>query len=492
MNNQTLAKETLAPTIPWYKELNGYHWLVFTICTLGWTFDCMDQQLFTFARASAMAELMSMESTSDTTIRYATLATSIMLIGWATGGIIFGILGDKFGRVKIMFFTILAYSLLTGLNAFAVSIWDFMIIRFLAGIGIGGQFAVGTALLAETMPQRARPYALGIMQVVAGFGNVSAALIAMTFNEMFAAGMITWSPWRCVFLFGSIPAVLAYFVARYLREPESWLVSVRAGRDKVGSLRELFGNPMLRKHVVLGMILAATGVIGGWGIGMFSMELAGKIGARIALETREYQQIEADALARHNVARETTDEIPLEIRAEIEAEQLKILRRAADKWRTRNLLIYNFGAIAGLFSFTIAAVYWGRRISFTVFMSGCILFTVTTFLFFNSLLTQWTLVPLMGFFIISLSGGYTIYFPELFPTRLRSTGVSFCYNVGRYLAACGPLALGGLTAFFAGHATAEDSTLPLRYAGVTMCSVFIIGITTVWFLPETKGKPLPE
>ena len=487
MNDPALTKELPASAIPWYKELNPYHWVVFIVCTLGWTFDCMDQQLFTFARASALAELMSIESTSDTTLRYATLATSIMLLGWATGGIIFGVLGDKFGRVRIMFFTILSYSLLTGASAFAVSIWDFMIIRFFAGVGIGGQFAVGTALLAETMPARARPYALGMMQVIAGFGNVSAALVAMTFNEMFAAGIITWSPWRCVFLFGSIPAVLVYFIVRYLREPEAWLASVSDGRDKVGSLRELFGNPILRKHVVLGMILAATGVIGGWGIGMFSMELAGKVGAKIATETPEYQQIEAAILSQYEAKKITP-----EIKAKLEKVQLNILRRAADQWRTRNLLIYNFGAIAGLFGFTVAAVYWGRRISFTIFMSGCIVFTSTAFLFLNSLWTQWTLVPLMGFFIISLSGGYTIYFPELFPTRLRSTGVSFCYNVGRYLAAFGPLALGGLTASFAGYATPEDSTLPLRYAGVTMCSVFLIGIATVWFLPETKGKPLPD
>ncbi|MDR1141956.1 MAG: MFS transporter, partial [Planctomycetaceae bacterium] len=149
-------------------------------------------------------------------------------------------------------------------------------------------------------------------------------------------------------------------------------------------------------------------------------------------------------------------------------------------------------AMAGMYGFTLGAVYWGRRLTFTIFMIGCILFTSATFLFMNSPLTQLLLVPPMGFFLMSMFGGYTIYFPELFPTRLRSTGVSFCYNVGRYIAACGPLALGGLTALFADFATPQDSTLPFRYAGVTMCSVFILGIIVIWFLPETKGKPLPE
>ena len=169
-----------------------------------------------------------------------------------------------------------------------------------------------------------------------------------------------------------------------------------------------------------------------------------------------------------------------------------VIKTVEDRWAARNLLIYNLGAMAGMYGFTLGAVYWGRRMTFTIFMTGCIIFTSATFLFMNSPMTQLLLVPPMGFFLMSMFGGYTIYFPELFPTRLRSTGVSFCYNVGRYVAACGPLMLGILTTAFAGFATPEDSTLPFRYAGVTMCSIFILGIIVVWFLPETKGKPLPE
>ena len=127
--------------MPWYKLLSRYHWLVFIICSLGWAFDCMDQHLFTAIRATALTELMT-EQQGDQFVKpelnrvntYATYATFIMIIGWATGGIIFGIIGDKFGRARTMIFTILIYSLLTGLSAFTQSFWDFIVIRFLCGV----------------------------------------------------------------------------------------------------------------------------------------------------------------------------------------------------------------------------------------------------------------------------------------------------------------------------------------------------------------------
>jgi len=572
--NQT-APETQEPQQPWYKLLSRYHWLVFIVCSLGWAFDCMDQHLFTYSRAKAIGELMDIDSTSDVASRYAGLATSIMIIGWATGGIIFGVIGDKFGRARTMVFTILIYSLLTGLSAFAVSIWDFMLIRFLAGLGIGGQFAVGASLLAETMPAAARPYALGVMQVLSALGNVGAALIAMTFTELDAAKMLPMSDWRCIFLFGSIPAVLAYFVVRYIREPESWQASVReGGRKNVGSVKELFSNPTLRKHVILGMILATTGVIGAWGIGLFSLELSRKVVANIAMENPDYQKVEQEILTKYNMSREELNNTVTAFRQKYalkdnkgkerrmdgalkgnkiqadkafdkfrrdltsitkEREQLSqeefnqklteafrplvpaveqddisnqydqlkphveisiatapVIKTMADRWASRNLLIYNLGAMAGMYGFTLGAVFWGRRMTFSIFKTGCIISTAATFLFMNSSLMQLLLVPIMGFFVMSMFGGYTIYFPELFPTRLRSTGVSFCYNVGRYIAAAGPLMLVGLEYLFEGFATAENSTLPFRYAGTAMCSVYLLGIIVVWFLPETKGKPLPE
>ncbi len=476
--------------VPWYGEMTTYHWIAFIICSLGWAFDCADQHFFTCARAEAVADLMTLDPSSNHVIHYGTLATSIMIIGWATGGIVFGIVGDKFGRVKTMFFTILIYSIFTGLSAASVSIWDFMVLRFLAGIGIGGQFAVGTSLLAESMPARARPYILGFMQLISGLGNVGAALVAMGFAELDAVGMLPLANWRCLFLFGSLPAILSYFVAKYLREPDSWLESVKHGRENVGSVKELFTEPTLRKHVILGMILAATGVIGAWGNGLFSMELAGKVVAKIAADTPEYKNVQQTVFAKHGL--EPDAEPAPEIQKEIDDARKSMIGIAGARWRARNLLIFNIGAMLGMYGITLGSIFWGRRPTLTIFMIGCMITTAATFLFMNSVLTQLLLVPPMGFFMMSMFGGYAIYFPELFPTRLRSTGISFCYNVGRYIAAAGPLMLGGLTAAFAGFATEADSTIPFRYAGTAMGSVYLVGIVVVWMLPETKGKPLPE
>ncbi len=157
---------------PWYRELNRYHWFVLTVAALGWLFDTMDQQLFTLARKPAMQELLAVPAPEDETNEaaderkqkfaknvadYGGYATSIFLIGWATGGLAFGILGDRIGRARTMLLTILIYSLFTGLSAFARGFWDFAFYRFLTGLGVGGEFAVGVALVAEVMPDTARP-----------------------------------------------------------------------------------------------------------------------------------------------------------------------------------------------------------------------------------------------------------------------------------------------------------------------------------------------
>jgi len=505
--DQTMKSQN--PQIPWYKLLSRYHWLVFVVCSLGWAFDCMDQHLFTAMRATALTDLMVTHDGDqivklpiNVVNKYAAYATCVMMIGWATGGIIFGIIGDKFGRARTMIFTILIYSLLTGLSAFTQSFWDFMIIRFFAGIGIGGQFAVGASLLAETVPARARPHLMGLMQAMSSLGNVTAAFVVIGFGQLAAWEVLPMgnSVWRCIFLFGTIPAFLAYFVIRYLKEPESWRKQVASpeGRKQAGSVKELFTHPTLRKHVILGMILASTGVIGAWGIGMFTNELARGIVFKNAQNSSVYLEAEQKFLEERSIPVEQKETLPADIRKEMKEVANKAIMddKAINSEAVSrvgwNLLILNIGAFFGMYGFTLGAIFWGRRMTFTVFMTGCIITIVATFMLMDSFRSQVLLVPIMGFFTMSMFSGYTIYFPELFPTRLRSTGVSFCYNVGRYVAAFGPVVLGTLISGVFSSYAEIDPTLPLRYAGSTMSLVFVIGIIVVWFLPETKGKPLPE
>ena len=158
------APATLESGLPWYRQLNSYHWLVLVVASLGWLFDTMDQQLFNLARRPAITQLLGVRpgdpSAAGRIAEFSGYATMIFMIGWASGGVFFGILGDRIGRAKTMIITILLYSFFTGLSALSTTVWDFSFFRFLTGLGVGGQFAVGVALVAEVVPAAARPYAL--------------------------------------------------------------------------------------------------------------------------------------------------------------------------------------------------------------------------------------------------------------------------------------------------------------------------------------------
>ena len=204
----------------WWHGLTRYHWFVFVVAALGWLFDCLDQQLFTLSRMPAMRALLP---AGKDPVLWGTYATSIFLIGWATGGLIFGMLGDRIGRAKTMMLTILIYSLCTGLSALSVGFWDFAFYRFLTGLGVGGEFAVGVALLAEVMPARSRSGALGALQALSAIGNISAAMIGMGMARLEATGAITLgNSWRWMFVIGAIPAGLALVIRMRMKEPERW------------------------------------------------------------------------------------------------------------------------------------------------------------------------------------------------------------------------------------------------------------------------------
>jgi len=381
----------------------------------------------------------------------------IFMIGWATGGIIFGVVGDRLGRARTMVLTILLYSLFTGLSALSVGVWDFALYRFLTGLGVGGEFAVGVSLVAEAMPDRARPHALGLLQALSAIGNIMAALIGMALGEMKTAGWIE-TPWRIMFVVGVLPAALAVVVMRRLKEPQRWAAVATADKAKLrlGSYAELFGDPRWRRNAIVGLLLASSGVIGLWGIGFFSFELIG-------------------AVFRESFQKQGLS--PGEIKGKVTF------------WVGITSLVLNAGAFFGIYSFSRVTAVIGRKPTFALSFLLAMLSTAFTFWFLKDFSDVFWMIPIMGFCQLALFGGYAIYFPELFPTRLRSTGTSFCYNVGRYLASVGPLTLGLLASQVFGS---YGMVASWRYAGVTMCAFFLLGLIALPFAPETKGQPLPE
>lgn len=558
------GEETTPASGPWWKELNRYHWFVLVVAALGWLFDTMDQQLFNLARVPAMRELLApskgMSASPDDVSLYATISTSIFLIGWATGGLGFGIMGDRVGRAKTMLLTILLYSAFTGLSALSWDFWSFAIFRFLTGLGVGGEFAVGVALVAEVMPLRARPFALGLLQALSAVGNISAAIISLVLADMEESGYIG-SAWRIMFVVGAGPALLAILIRRRLKEPEKWqAASDEQMKKQLGSYGELFGDPRWKKNALVGLVMAAAGVIGLWGIGFFSIDLNRSVFTeKFARDLRASGEADRDRdflrsiihdpeafkntkidvkpnqllalapknkdpekiFAAMNMAKEkgsgfTAEEIVSSIspqtseekerrleylsgaaqsadNASLEENSARIVTRAkkmgnqVSRWAALTSVMLNLGAFFGIYAFTYITSYIGRRPTFAISFVLAFLSTVMVFGYLTEFSQIFWMIPIMGFCHLALFGGYAIYFPELFPTHLRSTGTSFCYNVGRFVAASGPMALGLLQKYAFSHY--EES---MRPAGVTMSVIFLLGLLVLPFAPETKGKPLPE
>ena len=456
---------------PWWTYLTAYHWFVFGMAALSWLFDCLDQQIFILFRESALKTLLKAGEDVKT---YSGYATSIFIAGWATGGLIFGSVGDRIGRAKTLTITVLLYSLFTGLSALSTSWIDFAIYRFITGLGVGGVFGLAVALIADTLPDRARTGALGLLQALSALGNISAGLISILMARLLKHEQITADQaWKAAFLIGAIPAFLCVFIQLRLREPEKWVRAREAGRAagvKFGSYTSLLGAGKWRRPALLGMVLCISGVIGLWGIGFFAPELVGDV-----INT----SLKAKGLPDGEIASQ------------------------AAYYKGVNSIIQNIGAFFGMLGFGILAQHIGRKPTFILAFIGALVATNIYFTMFKGIEQLW-MSALMGFFQLALFGGFAIYLPELFPTRLRSTGVSFCYNVGRFIAATGPFTLGLLqkklgelaiaklpeTANEAARAAARLGAF--REATSWVSLIFLLGLVVVLFMPETKGRPMAE
>jgi MFS family permease len=445
----TAAQDPILPgNVKPLEPITAYHWLVIVIASAGWLFDCMDQRLFTLSREPALREILGAGSSDAVVKNLVGWATGIMMVGWATGGIIFGTMSDKLGRVKTMAATLLVYSGFTGLSGTAHSVNEFMAYRFLVGLGVGGMFGAATTLVAESVPTRIRAVALGSLQALSALGNIIGSLISTEVQPGKVEYLFGLSGWRILFFIGILPAILIVPMVLVLREPEAWKAAKKranAGTEKAGSIPDLFRHPVWRRRMLVGVCLGLAGMAGLWGVGFFSPEL-------ISTALKGSPQSVVDSV------------------------------------RGYGLALQDVGSFLGILAFTFVATKMGRRPAFLMAFLLCL--GVTIFVF-NNLKTgtdAYWMLPLMGFAQLSVFGGYAIYFPELFPTRLRGTGVGFCYNTVRYLAAVFPPLLMYLNAQLLAGGVSD----PFRKAATILSFIFVLGIVALIWAPETKGQPLPE
>ena len=429
----------IVQTPSWFSGVTRYQWLVLFVAWLGWVFDSMDATIYALVLHPALHELLRGAGGGEVDPEkigwYGGIIFSVFLIGWAVGGILFGLVADYFGRTKTLVFTILIYAVFTGMAALSATWWHLAIYRFLTALGIGGEWAAGAALVAEVWPEEHRAKAAGLLQSAwaAGF------LIAATLN----LGLRGQS-WRVMFLIGIAPAIVAFGVRLWVKEPERWvkahLEERRSEAPRPLKLAELF-SPALLRSTLAGSGLAFVAVFGLWG---------------------------------------ATNWTPTLIRT---LPDLKGLPAATvTSYVSYATMLLNVGALVGYLSFGPLAHRWGRRPTFAFMCLGSLIFLPFTFLVPRAYAQVLLLLPLLGFFNNGIFSGFPIYLPELFPTRLRATGAGFCFNVGRILASMGPFLTGFLVTALGSYGRAAS----------TIALVYLLGLLMLPFAPETKGQPLPE
>lgn len=382
-----------------------YQWLVLAACWLGWGFDVFDALLFNYVARLCIPSLLGPENSSPQILTAWTgTITSVLLVGWAIGGIFFGKVTDRIGRSRALLITMLTYALATAACAGAQNIWQLLVFRFIASLGIGGEWAAGASLVAETVPENKRVQGGALLYTAAPMGLFLATFITdlLTRKVQFLASDPDLA-WRLVFLTGLIPAGLAILIRLKVREPEKWL----SGREK-SRLRDLF-SPQLIRQTVGGLLMATIALLTWWSCNAFIPVLASFL-----------------------VNDLTPPPDPMRI---------EILKA---QFTTISTTCLNLGGLIGTLATVPVALYLGRRPMFLLYFG---LSTISVWLVFHLPLSPYTRMYslfFVGLSVFGIFGSFTFYLPELFPTHLRGTGSGFCYNTGRLITALGPFIVGSV------------------------------------------------
>jgi MFS family permease len=444
-----MSEAAIASAQPWYRSLNKQQWNVLIASNLGWLFDGYETFALIITVGVALRNLLDPSQYAQIPI-YAGIVIALTLLGWGVGGIIGGMIADYLGRKRTMLIAILAYAILTGVSAFSWDWISFAVLRFLVGVAIGSEWVTGTSIVAELWPDKNRGKGVGLMQCGFGIGFFLASL-AWLFISPFGPGA-----WRYMFLLGVLPGLLTLWVRKSIPESDKWehandrrleaIERQRTGTVLSDSDREmarftmaaLFTDPEVRTRVILAFLMSLATTFAFWGISAwippFMASTAGKAGL------------------------------------------------SAQQWASYAGLAYNGASVIGYAGFGFLADSYGRKPVTIVYVLLAWLSVPVLFLWTHDL--GWMLVgaALCGIFV---SGQYTwmaAWLPEFFPTRIRATAAGFVFNMPRLIAWVGPLISGWIIANAGGFSR----------AALWISSIYIISLVAMLFLPETKGKPLPE
>ncbi len=399
---------------------------------LGWMFDGMEMGLFPLIARPALLQMQQAQGlalTDSFVAMWMGYATAAFLVGAAFGGVAFGWLGDKIGRVRAMAASILIYSIFTGCIYFATEPWHLAACRFVGALGMGGEWSLGIALVMEVWPEKHRPLMAGVIGAAANVGFALIAVIGIFFK-------VTVDSWRWVALIGAAPALLTFVVRLFVPESEKWHAAVKASPTKIRPLAEIFGPRML-KTTLIATALSSVALIGTWG-------------------SVQWLPLWADKMAG---AADPT----------------------AKAWTG---MISGIGAIIGCLLGAYIGRFMTRRLAYFLLSLGSLLFCQILMRGVDHYgILFLTLTFMVGAFTAAFYGWLPLYLPELFPTRIRATGQGLCFNAGRILAAVGAVYGGQLVQAFNGSYAA---------AGAVITLVYLVGLVIIWAAPETQGKPLPD
>ncbi|MDZ4860145.1 MAG: MFS transporter [Candidatus Hydrogenedentes bacterium] len=414
--------------------------MVLIAAFLGWLFDGFEMGLFPFVARPALTSMFPGAAGVDMSVvdqfvgEWMGYITALFLLGAATGGWLFGWLGDKIGRVRAMSLSILTYSIFTGMGYFAGEPWHLGAFRFLAALGMGGEWSLGVALVMEVWPEKFRPLMAGLIGAAANFGFLLVGYVGNLLVRM-AADSGEPDPWRAMWLVGVLPALLVFFIRLFVPESKRWQQSVIDHKDNA-PLREIF-EPQRLRNTLLGIAFASVALIGTWG---------------------------------------TVQWIPLWI-DQMTGQSIPDAKGTAIK-------LSAVGAIIGCLVGPILGGIIGRRPTYFLL---CLSSLVTCgYMYLANLeygLTLQLLILLTGFTTAAFYGWFPLFLPELFPTRMRATGQGVCYNTGRVFAAFGAVFGGQLVKSFGGD---------YARAGSIIILVYLVGMAIIWLAPETKGHALPD